>query len=226
MTIKTKDFIELDFTGKIKDDNIVFDTTDPKIAEEAGLGEGKYVPIIVCVGQGQLIKGLDEFVLDKEPGKYHVDVPVEAAYGKKDAKLIKMIPTTQFTKHNIKPEVGLQVNIDGLMGIVRTVTGGRTVVDFNHPLSGKDLSYDLEILRKVEDKKEQVNALLKLLVNVDGKIEIKDKKVEIKITYDIPEEVQQKLKETIKELTELDAEFITETPKQEEKKTLLKHNKL
>ncbi len=226
MAIKEKDFIELDFTGKIKETGLVFDTTDPKTAKEAGIGDGSYKPIIVCVGQGHLIKGLDEFVRGKEPGKYNLDLLPENAYGKKDAKLIRMIPTTQFTKHKIRPETGLQVNIDGIMGIVRTVTGGRTVVDFNHPLAGKELSYDIEIKRIVTDKKEQINSLLKLLVNVDGETEIKENKATIKVNLDIPEDIKKTLKETIKNLTEIDAEFIKEekkeekkeTPKQEEKK--------
>ena len=46
-----------------------------------------------------------------------------------------------FKKQNIIPYLGLQVNIDGILGIIRTVTPGRAIIDFNHPLSGKNLIY-------------------------------------------------------------------------------------
>ncbi len=218
MAIKEKDFVEINFTGRIQESGQVFDTTDPKVAKENNLGEGEFKPIIVCVGQGHLIKGLDEWIIGKEPGKYeNITVPAIKAYGKKDAKLIRMIPTQQFTKYKIKPERGLQVNIDGIVGMIRTVTGGRTVVDFNHPLAGKDLVYDIEIIRKVDDKKEQVDSLLKLLVNVDAQTEIKEGKAKIKVTLDIPKEVQEKLKKTIKDLVGVEAEFVKEDKKEEVK---------
>ena len=219
MAVKDKDFVEINFTGKLKETNQVFDTTDPKVAKENNLGEGEFKPMTVCIGQGHLIKGLDLWIKGKEPGKYtDIEIKAEEAYGKKDAKLIRMIPTQQFVKHGIRPEPGLQVNVDNIVGIVRTVTGGRTVVDFNHPLAGKDLVYDIEILRVVEDKKEQVNSLLKLLANLEGETEIKEGKATIKVTMDVPEEVNKKLQEVIKELVGVEAEFVKEEKKEEEKK--------
>ena len=44
------------------------------------------------------------------------------------------------------------------MGIVRSVSGGRVIVDFNHPLSSKDVHYDVEVLKIVTDKKDQIQA--------------------------------------------------------------------
>jgi len=182
--------------------------------------------MIVCIGQGHLIKGLDAWMKGKELGKYtNIEVKPEEAYDKKDAKLIRMVPTQQFTKHGIKPETGLQVNIDNIMGTIRTVTGGRTLVDFNHPLAGKELIYDIEILRVVEDKKQQINSLLKLLANFEGEIEIKEGKATIKVTLDIPEEVKTKLQETIKDLVGVEAEFIKEEKKEEKKEKLEQEDK-
>lgn len=220
MTIKAKDFIEMNFTGKLKEDGMIFDTTLPEVAEKVGL-QGQFKPMIVCVGQGHLIKGLDEWLIGKEKGKYeNIEISSDKAYGKKDAKLIRMVPTQQFTKHGIKPERGLQVNIDNMMATIRTVTGGRTVVDFNHPLSGKDLIYDIEIVNIVEDKKEQIQSLLKLLINLEAKqIDIKEGKAEITIHIEVPQPVLDKLKETIKDLVGVDAEFKIKQETNKEEKT-------
>ncbi len=151
--VKEKDFIELEYTGKLKEDNIIFDTTDEKIAKENGLFDEKaeYKPIVICIGQGQIIKGLDNALPDKEPNKpYTIEVNAEEAYGKKNAKLIQLISTSKFLKQNIQPMPGLQVNIDGTMGIVKTVSGGRTLVDFNHPLAGKDLTFKIKLVEIVK----------------------------------------------------------------------------
>jgi len=216
MALKEKDFVEINYTGKLKDDNIIFDTTIEETAKKAGLEQREYKPLIICIGQSHFIKGLDNWIKGKEPGKYeNIEIKAEEAYGKKDAKLIRMVSTQQFTKHKIKPQPGLQINIDNVMGIVRMVTGGRTIVDFNHPLAGKDLIYDIEIIRKIDDKKEQINSLLKLLVNMDEEIEINDNKAEIIVKIDVPEPIQQKLKETIKELVGIESEFKKKEDKQE-----------
>ena len=44
-----------------------------------------------------------------------------------------------FKKENITTQPGLQITVDEAVGMVKTVSGGRVIVDFNHPLSGKDI---------------------------------------------------------------------------------------
>ena len=70
--LKEKDFIELEYTGKLKDDNAIFDTTDEKIAKDNDLFQenAEYKPITICIGQGQIIKGLDQSLPGKETEKY------------------------------------------------------------------------------------------------------------------------------------------------------------
>src|SRR3989338_2964014 len=97
--VKQKDFVELEYTGKIKNSGEIFDTTDKKIAEDNDVlqEEHEYKPIIVCVGENQIIKGLDNALAGKETGKsYTIEVKAEDAYGKKDAKMIQLIPTNKF----------------------------------------------------------------------------------------------------------------------------------
>jgi len=201
--VSKKDFVEIEYTGKIKDDNLVFDTTDEKVAKDNKLdSQGSYEPIIVCVGEQQFLKGLDKNLEGKEVGKeYEIEIKPEDAFGNKNAKLIHLIPTNKFKKQNIQPMPGMQMNIDGMVGTIKTVSGGRTLVDFNHPLAGKDLLYKIKINKKITDNKEKLNGYLKLSLGTkDFETEIKENNVKIILKNDIPKEVQEKFSKKISEL--------------------------
>lgn len=202
--IKERDFIEIEYTGKLKEDNTVFDTTNKEVAKQNNLlsENGEYSPIIVCIGQGQIIKGLEKALVGKEANKqYTIEVKPEEAYGKKNAKLIQLISTSKFLKQKIQPMPGLQVNIDGMVGLIKTVSGGRTLVDFNHPLAGKELVYDIKINRIIKDDKEKIGSMLKLNLGIkDADIQIENKKTTIATKQEIPKEIQKELKEKIKGL--------------------------
>ncbi len=206
--IKKSDFVELDYTGKVKENNIVFDTTDRKVAEENGLNNQntEFNPIIICVGEKQVLPGIDSFLEGKEPGKYELDLAPEEGFGKKDAKLIQMIPANKFKGQNINPMPGLQVNIDGLVGMIKTVTGGRVIIDFNPPLSGKELHYELDIKRIVADDKEKIAALLEFKLNIkDAEVTVEKGNAKITSDKDIPEQIRNKLIDEIKRLTEVNS---------------------
>ncbi len=185
--IKKGDFIELDFTGIIKDEGTVFDTTKKEVAEKEHLHSHKeFKPIIICVGEGHVIPGLDKQLEGLEIGKHTIEVPAEEAFGKKSAKLLQLIPKKIFEKNGLKPVPGLEVNVDNQLGIIRSVSGGRVIVDFNHPLAGKDLIYEIEIKRKVESQEEQVHALLDLMKVPHGKITFKEGTVEVEEITELP----------------------------------------
>lgn len=202
MKVKKGDFIAVEYTGKVKGLDKIFDSTDEKVAKEAGIHqEGtKYKPVIICIGEGDVVKGLDEELVDKEVGKsYKIEVSPEKGFGKKDARLMKIVNTNIFLKSNINPVPGLQVNIDNMMGIIRTVTGGRTIVDFNHPLAGRNLVYEVKILKKITDNEEKLKGMLTTYLAIadpDAKIE-NDTAV---INNEIPDMFKEKMEEKIKKL--------------------------
>ncbi|MBU3941322.1 MAG: peptidylprolyl isomerase [Nanoarchaeota archaeon] len=204
--MKKGDFIELEYTGKVKDMDFVFDTTSEKEAKENNIHDARasYDPVIICIGQNHVIKGLDEQLEGKELGKkYHIELSPEQGFGKKNAKLIQLVATSKFIKQKINPMPGLQVNIDGMMGMIRTVSGGRTLVDFNHPLAGKELIYNFKINKIIKDDEEKLNALLKLQLNLkDIKADIKEGNaaVSLNIKQNLPKPIEEKLTEHIKEL--------------------------
>lgn len=206
MAVKQGDFVEVDYTGKLKEDNAIFDTTDEKIAKEADIYSENiaYGPVIVCVGKGQILKGLENKFIGREPGKFSVDLKPEESFGKKNAGLIQLIPQKKFTENKIQPVLGLQVNIDGALGIVRRTGGGRVLVDFNHPLSGREISYDVDIKRIVTDKKEQITGLLSILMKlkpVDISIE-KDEAV-ITLNQELPKNIQDHMAEEFCDMLKL-----------------------
>ena len=194
--ISKKDFIEIEYTGRIKEDNSIFDTTDRKVAKENNMkSREEFGPVIVCVGENQVLKGLDISLEGKEAGaEYDVAINPKDAFGSKNPKLIQMIPTSKFIQQKIQPMPGLQLNIDGIVGTVKTVGGGRALIDFNHPLAGKELSYKVKINKKVTDPKEQLVGYLRLVLGMkDLEAEINEKKAKVTLKTEIPKEVQEEI---------------------------------
>ncbi len=104
----------------------------------------------------------------------------------------------------MNPYPGLQINADGMIGTVRSVTGGRVILDFNHPLAGRELIYSVKIIKLVDDAEIQVDSLLKFSLFMLGKDNFKVKIVEdeLKITCKImvPEQLQKPFEEKVKKL--------------------------
>ena len=223
--VSKKDFVEIEYTGTIKGSNKVFDTTDKQVAKENALeAHAEFGPVIVCVGENQVLKGVDNSLEGREIGaEYTLDVNPESAFGAKNGKLIQMVPTSKFLQQKIQPMPGMQLNIDGILGTVKTVGCGRTLVDFNHPLAGKELSYKVKINRKVDDKKEQLIGYLKLVLAAkELEAEITDNKAKITLKMELPKEAQEELKSKLKEVIGgiSDIEFTVS----KDKKTVQFHN--
>ncbi|MBR9676761.1 peptidylprolyl isomerase [Candidatus Woesearchaeota archaeon] len=198
------DFIKLDYTAKMVSSGQVFDTTDKSLANSIGANpEMEYGPITICVGERHVVIGLDDDIISKPLNKKQtITLSAEKAFGKKDPKKIQLIQTNQFTKQQIKPVPGLQVNIDDHTGIIKTVSGGRTVVDFNHPLSGQEITYEYTIVEVVNNSKEQINTLLEMELRVKtAKVEVdKEKKQAIIQIEKLPKELHQILGDRITKL--------------------------
>jgi FKBP-type peptidyl-prolyl cis-trans isomerase 2 len=203
MAIKEKEFIEVEYTGKLQEEDVVFDTTDEKVAKDSGIyQEGqKFGKVIICLGEGHILESLEKELIGKEPGEFKIPLKTEDAFGKKSAKMVQLISATKFTKEGIKPQPGLQVNVDGIFGIVKSVTGGRVLVDMNHPLAGKDVVYDVKVSRIIEDTKEKTQGILDLQFGKGAvESEFADGNLTVTVNFDLPEEYQQKLTEKIQEL--------------------------
>ncbi|MGM5480294.1 MAG: FKBP-type peptidyl-prolyl cis-trans isomerase [Nanobdellota archaeon] len=215
MTIQKGDFIELDYTGKVHDDeNMVFDTTVESVAKKEEIYSEKttYKPTLAIVGEGHLIQGLDKRLEGIETGTHTFEIPAEEAFGKKDAKKLQLVPAKVFRKQNIRPMVGLQVNVDDEIGVIRSVSGGRIIVDFNHPLSSKDVVYDVDIKRIITDNKERLDRFFELMGLPYKSIDVSDNKAIVHTTMQFPPEMVKQITEDLKRLTKLDSiSFQTES---------------
>lgn len=183
-TLKKKDFVEVDYTGRLQANGAVFDTTSKELAKHEGIANPRmaYEPVIICIGESHLIRGLDVKLEGAEVGKeYTFDIPAEQAFGKKSAKFVELIPMTKFKSQGIVPQQGLAVNVDGKYGEVKRAAGGRILVDFNHPLAGQDVKYTINIRRKVDDLAEQVKAVLAIKLNMhDIDVDVQDGKATVR----------------------------------------------
>ena len=199
--IQINDFIKLEYTARIKNTNEIFDLTSEELAKKEGIfnKEINYGPKIICVGQKEILSELDNFLINKELNKgYKIELSPEQTFGNRNNKLIKTLNTQNLLKQKINPYPGMQLNLGNLMGIIRSVTNGRTLIDFNHPLAGKVLSYELKIIEIIEDPKLKLESLLKNTLNVELELEINEKTAIIYL--ELPKTTEEKLKDLIKKL--------------------------
>jgi len=168
--MQTNDFIKINFIGKVKETGMEFD-------------KGENVPIVV--GVNYTLKGIDNVLVEMNVGdKKIVELSPENAFGSREARLVKLVPLSEFKKHNTNPYPGMILEADNMRGRVLSVSGGRVSVDFNHPLAGKVLVYDLEVKEKIESLEDKVKALVEIYTRMDGskvKILAKEKEIEIEV---------------------------------------------
>ena len=155
MELSKKDFIEIEFTGKVKDGEI-FDSNIKEDLKKIN-PDAKPKPLVFCLGEAMFLKGIDDFLIGKGVGEYQIELQPEKAFGNRDSKLMQMIPMKIFNEQKVNPVPGAMFNFDGRIAKILTVSGGRVMVDFNNPLAGKTVVYNIKVLKKVDDLNEKIN---------------------------------------------------------------------
>ena len=191
MPFEKGDFVLIDYTARVKETGEVFDTTTEDVAKKEKLyKEGEnYEPNLVVIGEGWVLKALDDSLLTLELDKVApVEIPPEKAFGNRDPEKVRLIPLRRLTAKGITPQLGMRVEYEGKLAIVRTLGAGRVQLDFNPPLAGKTLVYDVIVQKKLEIIKEKINALIhRRIPSVDvSKFVVSIKKAAVEIT--VPEE--------------------------------------
>lgn len=136
--VKAGDKVRIHYKGTL-DDGSVFDSS-----------EGRD-PLEFVVGSGQIIPGLDAAMEGMAPGERKVvEVPAEKAYGPVEPGARRAVPREDIPEE-IPLEPGIQVHAHNEEGQVMTltifeVTDSHVVLDANHPLAGKDLTFDIELV--------------------------------------------------------------------------------
>lgn len=152
MAIKNGDKVRVHYTGRFNDGK-VFDSSRERD------------PLEFIVGTGQLIAGFENAVRGREAGeKVTVKIDPEQGYGQPDKDLVFTIDRKQ-VPDNIPLKVGtpLQLSSDkGIMDVMITEVGPEEItLDANHPLAGKDLEFEIEII-DAEPGKDEGRKVIKL----------------------------------------------------------------
>lgn len=135
--IKNGDNVSVHYTGRLEDGS-VFDTS---------LAEGRE-PLTVTLGQGQLIPGFENGLIEMTIGEMKtIEIEPESAYGEVNPQLMSEIPLSQVPE-GVKVGDMLQgQNQFGPVNVtVREIKEKTVVLDMNHPLAGKKLIFDLEVV--------------------------------------------------------------------------------
>ncbi len=175
MPFKKKDFIEIEFTGKIKDGD-VFDSNIKEDLKKLN-PDAPVKPFVFCLGEGMFLEAIDDFLINKKTGKYEIELSPEKAFGKRNPSLIQLIPMKVFIEQKINPIPGAMFNFDGRPAKILTVSGGRVIADFNNPLASKTVVYKINVKRKVDDLNEKIKALMDFFFRKELQFQIKDKKI-------------------------------------------------
>ncbi len=139
---KPGDTVKVNYTGRL-DDGTVFDSS---------LHSG---PLEFTIGDGQLIPGFENAVIGMSPGETKTQkIRAEEAYGPHADFLVIEVDRRRVPP-DLDPEVGDRLQLqhpDGRVTpvLVTAVTENSITLDANHPLAGKDLTFDIELLEIVQ----------------------------------------------------------------------------
>ena len=157
MKVEKGDFVVFNYIGKFENGEI-FGTTYENIAKEAGIytEDRTYGPLGANVGVGALISGMDEGLIGMEVGeKKTITIPPEKGYGMPRDDLIIDVPTSEFEKAGIEPIEGAYIMTDSGIARITAVGEENVTLDFNHPLAGKTLIFEVEIVDIEKEKSDK-----------------------------------------------------------------------
>jgi len=185
------DFVLIDYVARVAETGEVFDTTIEEVSRREGIYQegGVYEPKLVVIGEGWVLRALEEAIQSMELEKTAtIEIPPEKGFGNRDPEKVKMYPLRRFIAQGITPRVGMRVEVNGKVATIRAIGGGRVQLDFNPPLAGKTLIYEVTVRKKIETTEEKIKALIhRRIPQVDiGKFSLEIG--EDSVTINVPEE--------------------------------------
>jgi FKBP-type peptidyl-prolyl cis-trans isomerase SlyD len=145
---------------KIAKDSVVrFHYTVSEVGQESLESSRDREPLAILYGHGNIIPGLETAMLDREAGEsFGVDVAAADAYGEKRDGLSQRVPKKHFGAQKLEPgmQVVLQTNFGPRAVTIEKIGMSVVDVDLNHPMAGKDLHFDVEIVEVREASAEEL----------------------------------------------------------------------
>ncbi len=192
MALQKGDFILIDYTAKVKETNEIFDTTNEETAKKEHLHkEGEiHEPMLVAIGEGWVLKALDESLITMEPNKpATVEIAPKDAFGPRDPEKIKRVPLKQLLAKDVhNPTIGMRIDYNGKNATIRSIGAGRVLLDFNPPLAGRTLIYDVTVNKKLETSEEKIAALVHRRIPVVEEAKFKFTIQDKTLSIDMPED--------------------------------------
>jgi peptidylprolyl isomerase len=123
---------------------------------------------VIVLGKGSLLKAVEEALAEMDVGvKREVIAPPEKAYGLRREDLVVRVPVKQLQRIGIRVRVGEEVDVGGRRGVISRVTERFAYIDLNHPLAGKTLKIELELVARAETPSDKARFLASRLLGLD-----------------------------------------------------------
>ncbi|MFX1485954.1 MAG: FKBP-type peptidyl-prolyl cis-trans isomerase [Promethearchaeota archaeon] len=190
-SLKKGDFILADLIGRVEETNDLFDVTLEDVAKKENVfsEETTYKPRLIIIGEGWVVKGLDEALEGLALGQTEtIEVVPEKGFGKRDPSAIKVLSIREFRRQDVKPRPGMRVQIGTRRGTVISVGGGRVRVDYNPPLAGKTLVYEVTVKKRLTRVIDKIKALIeRRIIDIpieNFKVDVKNRKANIDVPKD------------------------------------------
>ncbi|MDE1798228.1 MAG: peptidylprolyl isomerase [Candidatus Micrarchaeota archaeon] len=196
--LNSGDLVRIHYTGRLSSDQSVFETTDEALAKSSGIWSDStpYGPRVVIVGRGAMIAGLETGLQTLSAGQSgHFSIKADQAFGPRFAELVRVMPEREFAKSGVKAAPNLIVSIDGVPALVKSVSSGRIMLDFNHPLAGQDLEYDVQLIEVITDPAQKAQELAKAL---GGSVAVDAPSKTVSIPKSVAPKVAQNLEAALK----------------------------
>ena len=111
---------------------------------------GRDEPVNLVIGDGNLLEGFEKALFGLRAGdRRTVHLPPEDAFGPWNSENIQIFDTVKFEQ---RPIIGHMIEFEdkakaSLFGVVKSVNDDTTEIDFNHPLAGKNITFEVEIFK-------------------------------------------------------------------------------
>ena len=171
MVFSDGDFVLIEYSVRVKETGNLVDTSIEELARKENIYDSNrvYGPTLVVIGRGWINPVVESELKNIDIGEERViEVPPEKAFGHRDPGKVRVFSLREFQRRGIDVRVGEVIDFGGVSGVVKSVSGGRVVVDFNHPLAGKTLVYKVKVVAKLEDLTDKIKALAVKHLNIPG----------------------------------------------------------
>lgn len=149
-TANQGDVVLVNYVGSFEN-GTVFDTNVEKVALENNIQKNSYEPVEITISAGNFIKGFEDALYEMKEGETKtITVPPELAYGDYDPANIISVRNDYFVQQGVDPSkisIGMRISTTKGVFLVVDKTNESIFLDGNHPLVGRTLVFEIELLK-------------------------------------------------------------------------------